>query len=96
MLGTSAIAKIIKFPFPKSIRGSKLELKWLGYLENREKLVSTLPKAITFDTVGFLVSLVLWKLDIHNFPGTPGSTQSTSRKTFKYISEVEPGKGQNY
>ena len=52
-----------------------------------------LPKAITFySTVGFLISLVLWKLDIQIFPKTQKSVQFVSRKTFKYASKVEPKK----
>ena len=51
--------------FPTTIHGLKLELKWLRYPENCAKHVSTLPKAITFNlTIRFVISLVLWKLDI--------------------------------
>ena len=76
-------------PVPKIIHGSKSELKWLRYWENHEKRISRLPKVITFDlTVGFLISLALWKLEIHRFPETPISPQSKSGKTSKYVFEV--------
>jgi len=76
-------------PVPTIIHGSKSELKWLRYWENREKRISRLPKVITFDlTVGFLISLALWKLEIHRFSKTPISPQSKSRKTSKYVFEV--------
>ena len=53
--------------------------------------------AITFDSiVRFLISLVLWILDIHSFPGTLRSAQSNLGKTFKYVFKIEPGKSQNY
>ena len=51
-----------------TIHGSKSKLKRLRYPENREKHISTLPKAIPFDLIdGFLISLVFWKLDIQSF-----------------------------
>ena len=65
----------------------------MRYLENWAKHISTLPEAITFDpTVGFLIYLVLWKLDIQKFPGTLKAAQYNFRKAFKYVSEVESRK----
>ena len=82
-----------KISFPTTIHWSKLELQRLKYPENRERHISMLPKAITFyPTIGFLISLVLWKLDIQSFLETPKSAQFESGKTFKYASEVEPKK----
>ena len=76
-----------------TIHGSKLELQRLKYPENRERHISMLPEAITFyPTIGFLISLVLWKLDIQSFLETPKLAQFESGKTFKYVSEVEPKK----
>ena len=78
---------------PTTIHGSKLELKRLRYWENYEKHISTLLTIITFDpTVGFLISLTLWKLDTHSFPGTPRLPQSKSGKTSKCASEVRTQK----
>ena len=58
-VGTSAIVKIIKFPFPMTIHVSKSDLKWLRYLENRKNRISTLLKTITFDpTIGISISLM--------------------------------------
>ena len=74
-----------------AIHGSKSKLKWLSYVENHEKYISMLPEVITFDlTVEFSISLVFWKLDIQIFLVL---SQSNSRKTFKYASKVETGKG---
>ena len=76
-----------------TIHGSKSELRWLRYPENRTKRVSTHPEAITFyPTVRFSISLFFWKLDIQIFPKTLKSVQSESRKTFKYMSEAGLGK----
>ena len=55
-------------PFSTTIHGSKLELKWLRYLEKCVGHISLLLEAMTFDpTVGFLFFQVFWKLDIHSF-----------------------------
>ena len=89
--------KYYQIPFPKTIHGSKLKFKQLRYPENHAKCISTLLKVITFySTVGFSFSLVSWKLDIYFFPRTSRFAQSESEKTFKYTSEVELGKCQNY
>ena len=62
-------------PFPMTIHESKSELKQLRYIENYAKRVNTLLEAITFDSiVGFLISLVLGKLNIQRFLETQRST----------------------
>ena len=80
---------------PTTIHGSKSELKQLRYWENREKHISMLPEVITFGpTVGILIYLAFWKLDIQSFPGTPRSPQSEFEKTFKCASKVKTEKVQ--
>ena len=67
---------------PTTIHESKLELKRLRYWENREKRISMLLEVITFDpTIGILISLVFWKLNIHGF-------QLEYRKTSKCAPKV--------
>ena len=89
--------KDYQIPFPKTIPGSKLKFKRFRYPENHAKCINTLFEVITFDpTVGFSISLVSWKLYIYFFPRTSRLAQSKSEKTFKYTSEVELGKCQNY
>ena len=62
----------------------------MRYLENHAKCVNSLPKAITFDpTIEMSNYLVLWKLDIQIFLGTPRLTQSEFGKTFKYASKAK-------
>ena len=52
-----------------------------------------LPKIITFDTiVRFSINLVLWKLDIQSFLGTPRSAQSKSEKILKHAFKAGPKK----
>ena len=88
--------KDYQITFLKTIHGSKSELKRSRYPENREKQVSMLLDAITFDSIViFSISLVLWILDINSFPGTLRLAQSKSGKTFKYIFKTEPGKSRN-
>ena len=85
--------KHYQISFPTTIHWSKSKLKQLRYIENHGKYINTVPEAITFDpTVGFSISLVFWKLDIQSFPRTLRSTQSESRKAFKYTSEVNQEK----
>ena len=76
-----------------TIHGSKSKLKWLRYWENCKQHISMLPDVITFDsTVGILISLIFWKLNIQIFPGKPRSPQSKSGKTSKWASEVKTEK----
>ena len=73
----------------KTIHGSKLKLKRLGYLDNRIGHISSLLEAINFDSiVGFLFSLVFYKLDIHTFLRTPRLAQLESGKAFQCVFEV--------
>ena len=75
--------KYYQIPFPITTHGSKLELKWLRYPENRARNVILLPKVITFyPTVGFQSFIVFQKLDIKTFPVTTRSTQSDLGKAF--------------
>ena len=62
-------------------------------IENYAKRINTLLEATTFDpTVGFLISLVLGKLDIHRFLGTQRLAQFDSEKIFKYSIKVKTEK----
>ena len=80
---------------PTTIHRLKSELKRLRYWENCEKRISILPEVITFDpTVGILISLSFWKLDIKSFLGKSRSPQSESGKTSKYASDVKTEKVQ--
>ena len=75
---------------PATIHVLKSEIKQLRYWENREKRISTLPEVITFDpTIGILISLAFWKIDIQIFPGTPRLPQYTSKKTSKCASKFK-------
>ena len=72
-----------------TIHRSKSELKQLRYPENCARRVSSLPKTITFDlTIGFLIYLVLWKLDIQLFLVTPRIAQLEFSLALKYVIEV--------
>ena len=79
--------------FSTTIQESKSELKWLRYLENRAKHISSLLETITIDpTVRISFSLVFWKLDIQAFLEIPWSAQSKFTKAFKYATKSEPRK----
>ena len=76
-----------------TIHELKSKLNQLRGPKNRAKHISSLPEVITFDlTIEISFSLVLWKLDIHIFPGISRSAQSEFKKAFKYASEAELGK----
>ena len=76
-----------------TIHGSKSELKRLKYWENYEKRINTFPEVINFDpTIGILISLAFWKLDIQSFPR---SLQSESEKNSKCASKFKTEKVQH-